>query len=312
MSNPDGEKLNRDEFRKFSCILIVNTRNLSQVQKVLRAYKSNENVDLRTFQNAKKWFFHYSLFMSRIEKNCCMMMFSDPSYYLENEIDLILWKNRFYRPIEIERSALSHLSKPYSPADIKPLLSIIGEGIEYYTQIIKKLKHTSTVECFSYQVENNFIAGDGTSCFSKHTKVLLSYHLIIHLGDLYRYQSLVLPPPSDGSSLFKDAEMMYKQAIALDPSNGLGHHQLAVLSTYEDANCMAMYRYCRSLACAVPYGNAQRNLSILLSKNEKLYFQEKERNLSELNKKQLVNVWHGWFVLFVSSLSPSSLRYRSC
>ena len=143
---------------------------------------------------------------------------------------------------------------------------------------------------FSYQVENNFIAGDGTSCFSKHTKVLLSYHLIIHLGDLYRYQSLVLPPPSDGSSLFKDAEMMYKQAIALDPSNGLGHHQLAVLSTYEDANCMAMYRYCRSLACAVPYSNAQRNLSILLSKNEKLYFQEKERNLSELNKRQLVNV----------------------
>lgn len=148
MSNPDGEKLNRDEFRKFSCILIVNTRNLSQVQKVLRTYKSNENVDLRTFQNAKKWFFHYSLFMSRIEKNCCMLMFSDPSYYLENEIDLILWKNRFYRPIEIERSALSRLSKPYSPADIKPLLSIIGEGIEYYTQIIKKLKHTSTVECF--------------------------------------------------------------------------------------------------------------------------------------------------------------------
>ena len=269
MSNPDGEKLNRDEFRKFSCTLSINTRNLSQVQKVLRTYKSNENVDLRTFQNAKKW----------IEKHCCMLMFSDPSYYLENEIDLILWKNRFYRPIEIERSALSRLSKPYSPADIKPLLSIIGEGIEYYTQIIKKLKHTSTVE-----------SGDGTSCFSKHTKVLLSYHLIIHLGDLYRYQSLVLPPPSDGSSLFKDAEMMYKQAIALDPSNGLGHHQLAVLSTYEDANCMAMYRYCRSLACAVPYSNAQRNLSILLSKNEKLYFQEKERNLSELNKRQLVNV----------------------
>ena len=90
MSNPDGEKLNRDEFRKFSCILIVNTRNLSQVQKVLRTYKSNENVDLRTFQNAKKWFFHNSLFMSRIEKHCCMLMFSDPSYYLENEIDLIL------------------------------------------------------------------------------------------------------------------------------------------------------------------------------------------------------------------------------
>ena len=84
--------------------------------------------------------------------------------------------------------------------------------------------------------------------------------------------------------------MMYKQAIALDPTNGLGHHQLAVLSTYEDANCMAMYRYCRSLACAVPYRSAQRNLEVFLSKNEKQYFREKERNLSELKKEQLVSV----------------------
>lgn len=74
-------------------------------------------------------------------------MFSDPSYYLENDIDSILWKNRFYRPIEMERNALSHLTKPYASNDIKPLLSIISEGIEYYTQIIKQLKHTSTVEC---------------------------------------------------------------------------------------------------------------------------------------------------------------------
>ena len=43
-----------------------------------------------------------------------MMMFSDPSYYLENDIDSILWKNRFYRPIEMERNALSHLTKPYA------------------------------------------------------------------------------------------------------------------------------------------------------------------------------------------------------
>lgn len=94
--------------------------------------------------------------------------------------------------------------------------------------------------------------------------------------------------------------MMYKQAIALDSTNGLGHHQLAVLSTYEDANCMAMYRYCRSLACAVPYSNAQRNLAILLSKNEKSYFKDKERNLSELNKKQLVSVLFSQIFFFLA------------
>lgn len=55
MSNPDGEKLNRDEFRKFSCIFLVMNRLLNQVQKVLRTYKSNEEVDSRKLQSAKKW-----------------------------------------------------------------------------------------------------------------------------------------------------------------------------------------------------------------------------------------------------------------
>ena len=47
------------------------------------------------------------------------MMFSDPSYYLEKNIDADLWKYRFYIPIDVERSALSHHSKPYSPEEIK-------------------------------------------------------------------------------------------------------------------------------------------------------------------------------------------------
>ena len=97
----------------------------------------------------KNGFFKFMDFLCRIENKCSAMMFSDPSYYLENEIDSILWRDRFYRPIEIERSSLSKKTNP-SSQDIKPLLALISEGIEYYTQLIKKLKNSSTVERMAY------------------------------------------------------------------------------------------------------------------------------------------------------------------
>lgn len=93
----------------------------------------------------KNGFFELMVLLCRIESKCSAMMFSDPSYYLENGIDSILWKDRFYRPIEIERSSLSKKTSS-SSHDIKPLLALISEGIEYYTQLIKKLKNSSTVE----------------------------------------------------------------------------------------------------------------------------------------------------------------------
>ena len=57
MANAEGGKLNRDEFQKFWCVLPVIFRNLSQVKKVLQAYKSLKGMDSNTMLNAKKWSF---------------------------------------------------------------------------------------------------------------------------------------------------------------------------------------------------------------------------------------------------------------
>ena len=94
----------------------------------------------------------------------------------------------------------------------------------------------------------------------------------------------------NSTQMFNKSEYFYKQAIALDPTNGLGHHQLAVLSSYQKAICMCVYRYCRSLSCQTPVTSAIKNV--------KLQFQANEKELSSFqgnqailhNKKELLNV----------------------
>lgn len=127
--------------------------------------------------------------------------------------------------------------------------------------------------------------------FSKHTKIILNYSLFIHLGDLYRYKTQYLnkevPNPTQ---MYGESEYFYKQAIALDPSNGLGHHQLAVLSSYQKAVCMCIYRYCRSLACQTPVTSAIRNVKVQFQSNEKELTASRTGLNQPLDKKSLLNV----------------------
>ena len=46
-----------------------------------------------------------------MEKYCYLLLISDPIYYIEKGVDSIFWKERFYKPIEIERSKLKDPSQ---------------------------------------------------------------------------------------------------------------------------------------------------------------------------------------------------------
>lgn len=90
--------------------------------------------------------------------------------------------------------------------------------------------------------------------------------------------------------MYGESEYFYKQAIALDPSNGLGHHQLAVLSSYQKAMCMCIYRYCRSLSCQTPVSSAIRNVKVQFQNNEKELTASRTGLNQPLDKKSLLNV----------------------
>lgn len=63
------------------------------------------------------------------------------------------------------------------------------------------------------------------------------------------------------------AERWYYTAIDIMPASGNPHNQLAVLATYTEAECVAVYRYCRALLCEEPFQTARENLALLFEKN---------------------------------------------
>lgn len=90
------------------------------------------------------------------------------------------------------------------------------------------------------------------------------------------------------TQMFNKSEYFYKQAIALDPTNGLGHHQLAVLS-YQKGVSLCVYRFCRSLSCQTPVTSAIKNVRVQFQLNEKeLKLAQGTQGVQ--NKKELLNV----------------------
>ncbi|CAN0327687.1 unnamed protein product, partial [Ectocarpus sp. 4 AP-2014] len=99
--------------------------------------------------------------------------------------------------------------------------------------------------------------------------VLSINRCFIFLGDLARYREL------HGENSVKDwssAERYYHQALAVLPTSGNPHNQLAVLATYTDAECVSVYRYCRSLMIDSPFQTAHENLTLLFEKNKQKGF----------------------------------------
>ena len=86
----------------------------------------------------------------------------------------------------------------------------------------------------------------------------------IFLGDLARYKEL---HSGHSAKDFGEAERRYRQALAVLPSRGNPHNQLAVLATYNKAELVSVSHYCRALCCAQPFATARNNLLFAFKRN---------------------------------------------
>ena len=76
------------------------------------------------------------------------------------------------------------------------------------------------------------------------------HRCLLYLGDLARYMELY----SDSETKdFSNAEKYYERAAIQEPSSGNAQNQMAVLATYSDSECTAVYRYCRSILVKQPF-----------------------------------------------------------
>lgn len=143
----------------------------------------------------------------------------------------------------------------------------ITESLNFYQDLMGRYELLQ-----AQQEERKHRAGPGGSPALDHDCVRSIHRCLIFLGDLARYREL------HSESTRKDwsqAEKWYYQAIDVMPTSGNPHNQLAVLATYTEAECVAVYRYCRALLCEHPFPTAKENLSLLFEKNK--------QNMPDLN-----------------------------
>eukprot|EP00624_Nannochloropsis_granulata_P003797 evm.model.NODE_29163_length_12829_cov_16.997583.3 len=177
------------------------------------------------------------------------LLFQDPTYAASKDMDQSLWKTCFYRKIEefrkmirkyaaaasnAESKAMAHKARAELHAVCAAFGEFIAEALTFYQDLMGRYERLQATK----REEVGEEAGAGA--LEQHC-VKSIHRCLIFLGDLTRYREL------HSESTRKDwsqAEKWYYQAIDAMPTSGNPHNQLAVLATYTEAECVAVYRYC--------------------------------------------------------------------
>ena len=174
------------------------------------------------------------------------IILTDPVVAIREESVNRLWRVCFYARINKLRVRINREAKKKgeNKAALEDSLKrFLEEAIVLYEFMVKKLEESVS----------------GMSETDGHSTVACIYRLLIHLGDLYRYQR------SDSK-----AEGCYMRASRLSPGRGNSYNQLAVVAqqaSFEGGHpktCLALYWYARSLMASVdPFEISRSNLTRL-------------------------------------------------
>eukprot|EP01027_Heterolobosea_sp_BB2_P010046 GEZU01014792.1.p1 GENE.GEZU01014792.1~~GEZU01014792.1.p1 ORF type:complete len:355 (-),score=75.97 GEZU01014792.1:16-1080(-) len=228
---------------------------------------------------------------ARIRENYERILFLDIEYATKQDVDQLLWKTVFYKHIEEFRklikkchaTAYSAEATPQSKEQLHAVCSsfrsFLEESSAYYESLYQKMKSHYNVN----EAENTIRSSQSGDASVLKCAVLSLHKILIVLGDLARYRELY------NESHTKDwsaARAFYFRALELQPTNGNPHNQLAVLATYQEDECEAIYRYFRSLAVKKPFISARDNLTLLFEKNrQKLQTLGTNKSVKQRGKK---------------------------
>jgi hypothetical protein len=202
------------------------------------------------------------------------LLFHDPAYASGKDMDQSLWKTCFYRKIEEFRKQIRRLAAAASSVDNKASCQkaraelhdvctafgdFIADAIGFYQDLMGRYERLYATQ---RDVRPPEAEGDESELGAVCVRSI--HRCLIFLGDLARYRELHSEATRKD---WTEAEKCYHRAIDTMPTSGNPHNQLAVLATYTEAECVAVYRYCRAVLCASPFPTAKENLALLFEKN---------------------------------------------
>lgn len=86
-------------------------RDFSKYQKVLQDLYKHPTENADKIARIQQWYPSSLSLISRMEKTSFTILVNDPSFYLETKLDSDVWKDCFYKPIDIERAKIKDCVK---------------------------------------------------------------------------------------------------------------------------------------------------------------------------------------------------------
>eukprot|EP00953_Heterococcus_sp_UTEX-ZZ885_P015680 8830-Heterococcus_DN1.PRE.1 len=200
----------------------------------------------------------------------------DPLFAARVDVEQSLWKSCYYKRIEDFRKRI----RKYANAAVASGDALSREHLHRICQSFGRFLtdasafYAGMLSSFETQLHFPERSTHQSLTSADCDRLSLSIHrCLIFMGDLARYREL----HSESSTKdWSKAEAHYQKALEAMPHGGNPHNQMAVLATYTDAECVAVYRYCRSLLIAQPFMTARENLALLFEKNRQKMVEEAE------------------------------------
>eukprot|EP01038_Epipyxis_sp_PR26KG_P008246 gene8246-11160_t len=229
--------------------------------------------------------------LNRIRNDYRQVIISKEYFLMEDkkDIDGSLWKFCFYKQIEEFRRSIRNYAGqienskqfPNNSATSLPIdklkaylgkltasfIQFLADSIIFYQTLMLEFEDSARL----LTINRNSTEIEDKNNDKIHDSIIHCVHrCLLYLGDLARYKELY---SDNDSKEFIEAERYYERASLIVPTFGNAQNQLAVLATYNEAECIAVYHYCRSNLVEHPFTGGLENLSVLFAKNAKLFSQ---------------------------------------
>ncbi|ORX89026.1 hypothetical protein K493DRAFT_72545 [Basidiobolus meristosporus CBS 931.73] len=214
---------------------------------------------------------------SRIKTLYEQIVFLDYEFASIKEVEMNLWKTVFYKVIEDYRRKLRQISgERTKSSELKRVKnsfrSFLQEAAGFYvffkqrlaSEFQLRLPQTLLNKALLFDIQPERLLPEKLG-----RKALFSYQqCLIYLGDLARYREMYADRQQKNWSA---AIEYYNEALALAPTNGNPHNQLAVVSSYLGDELGTIYHYYRSLVTLQPFLTAKENIDLLFQRSKKMY-----------------------------------------
>ncbi|PIO64927.1 hypothetical protein TELCIR_13424, partial [Teladorsagia circumcincta] len=198
------------------------------------------------------------------------VMLRDIYFTFSMNLEQHLWKQAFYKPIEVFKS-MANSPKDSSRLFRSQLLLLLNKGIAFYERLIALYEKEVDVDVeraalFQFDSDENFwnvcLSPNSPDAESSRRKTALkscSRHLI-SLGDLKRYRTLV-----EGSEDYSGSRTLYSRSAQLWSSSGHCYNQLAVVAYFSGHALDEIFFCIRALSAGHPFETARDRLHARLA-----------------------------------------------